>query len=112
MDVGNAIRRIKREGRIIALNPVAPVGCCPAALERLWVRVDRQQQTIPGYRLLLEANGQIYEYHGRKDDTPILCSPIIEENNQRMDRDKNIDDGWPNETRDQDVILVTPGRNP
>lgn len=31
------------------------------------------QQTVPGYRLLLEGNSQIYSYHTDADETVILC---------------------------------------
>ena len=71
--------------------------------------VAYSQTLTQGFILRLEVQGQIYEYHTNTDGIVILCSPALEKNPPK-DTDNNVEDGWPNQTKDQDVIIVTPTR--
>jgi len=64
----------------------------------------------PGFLVRLDAQGQIYEYHTDKAQHVILCASISP-NGQRIKAiDKNVEDGWPSQTKDKGVIVVTPTR--
>ena len=49
-----------------------------------------------------------YGYHTNMQDTITLCSYALEENSSPKNTDTNFDDGWPNQTMDRDVIIITP----
>ena len=66
------------------------------------------QVLTPGFFVQLEAQGQEYEYHIDMDQIVILCDFPVEEIGSLRDTEKNIEDGWPNQTKDKDVIIVTP----
>jgi len=66
------------------------------------------QVLTPGFSVQFEAQGQLYEYHTDLDGNMILCDTVSEESSPGKDSDKNIDDGWPNENKDNDVIITTP----
>jgi len=87
------------------LWPDASLGCPKS-------RMAYAQVLTPGYLVRFESSDQVYEYHTDKDDTFILCDSTLEENKPREGIDKSVDDGWPNQTRDKDVIIVTPTEKP
>lgn len=62
----------------------------------------------PGYLILLEANNKGYEYHADLQDAIMFCNFALEESSSSKDTDKNVEDGWPSQTKDRDVIIVTP----
>ena len=66
------------------------------------------QVLMPGLSVQFEALGQMYEYHTDLNETILLCDSVSEGNGPSKDSDKNIEDGWPNETKDNDVIIATP----
>ncbi|HUV91830.1 MAG TPA: hypothetical protein VMV80_01980 [Anaerolineales bacterium] len=70
------------------------------------------QVLTPGYWVQFESSDQIYEYHTDNDDTFILCDAVLEDKYLKEGTDKKVDDGWPNQTRDNDVIIVTPTKKP
>jgi hypothetical protein len=70
-----------------------------------------QVQTA-GYFIQLEVNGKVYEYHTNMNDTVIPCESTPGEKNPNKDTDQNVQDGWPNQTKDKDVIIVTPTKKP
>ena len=96
------IRVISVESR---LWPDASLGCPQPGMQYA-------QATVPGYLLQLEANGQEFEYHSDIDETTILCGSTLEETSSENGTDQNLDDGWPNESRDNEVLFVTPSKNP
>ena len=85
--------------------PDASLGCPKSGM-------TYAQVLTPGYWVRLESSDQIYEYHTDKGDTFILCDATLEDNNLKEGTDKSVDDGWPNQTRDNDVIILTPTRKP
>ena len=87
------------------LWPDASLGCPKTGMAYAQVLTS-------GYLVRLESSDQIYEYHTDKDDTFILCDSTLEENNPGKGIDKSVDDGWPNQTKDNDVIVVTPTKKP
>lgn len=66
------------------------------------------QVLTPGYKVRLEAQGRTYEYHTDMEQFFMLCDSAFEENNPKKDTDKSVDDGWPNQTKDGDVIISRP----
>lgn len=62
----------------------------------------------PGYLILLEANNDEYEYHTDLQDTFTFCDLVFKESSSSKNTDRNVEDGWPNQTKDKDVIIVTP----
>jgi hypothetical protein len=62
----------------------------------------------PGYWILLETKDQSYPYHTDLAENVILCESDPEFGGARMKNDGNVVDGWPNQTKDEDVIIVTP----
>jgi hypothetical protein len=52
--------------------------------------------------------GMTYEYHTDMEQFFMLCDSAFEENNPKKDTDKSVDDGWPNQTKDGDVIISRP----
>lgn len=66
------------------------------------------QVLTPSFLIQLKAHEQVYEYHTDMQQTVILCSLTLEEDNPSRDTDKSVDDIWPNETKDNDVIINTP----
>jgi hypothetical protein len=81
--------------------PDASLGCPQPGM------MYAQVQTV-GFLIRLEARGQVYEYHTDMQQIIILCNPALEVSNPSKNTDKNVDDGWPNETKDNDVIITTP----
>ena len=69
--------------------------------------VYEQVQTA-GYIIQLEANREKYGYHTDIDNTVFLCEPASIESGSQKETDKNVEDGWPNQTKDNDVIIITP----
>ena len=63
------------------------------------------QLPIEGYRLILEFQGNAYAYHSDKEGNMLLCD--LESSPSQKEK-LNVDDGWPNQTRDKDVIIITP----
>ena len=62
----------------------------------------------PGYWILLEAQGTQYPYHTDQGEQVVLCETAPESSDSHSKNDENVVDGWPNQTRDKDVIVVTP----
>ncbi len=62
----------------------------------------------PGYIILLEANNDKYEYHTDLQNAITFCNFAFNESNSSKNMDKNVEDGWPNQTKDRDVIILTP----
>jgi hypothetical protein len=81
--------------------PDASLGCPQSGM------IYAQMET-EGFIIQLEAQGQTYEYHTDKDATVILCEYTPERSNLKKEIDKNVKDVWPNQTKDQEVIIVTP----
>ena len=75
-------------------------------------RMTYAQVQTAGFLLQLEASEQVYSYHADMDNTVILCESAANEYSSKKDKDKSIDDGWPNQTKDKDVIFVTPTKKP
>jgi hypothetical protein len=70
------------------------------------------QVITPGYRVVLEAEGQTYEYHTDEGRFVVLCDngPSSGAEPPRG-AEFAVQDGWPNQTRDGDVVLrPTQGR--
>ena len=70
------------------------------------------QVLTPGFILQLEALGQVYEYHTDMDDVVISCNSTFDEKSPVKDTDKSVDDGWPNQTKDDVIIKLTPTKRP
>jgi hypothetical protein len=83
--------------------PDASIGCPQPGM------MYAQVQTM-GFLVQLEAAEQVYSYHTDMDNTIILCESNPKEKRVNKDTDKNVEDGWPNQTKDKDVIIVTPTR--
>ena len=66
------------------------------------------QVQTPGFSVRLEAQEQTFKYHTDMEQTVVLCNSNLEERDSIKNPDKNVDDGWPNETKDGDVIISTP----
>lgn len=65
------------------------------------------QVLTPGYRMVLEAVGQTKEYHADTSTFVLLCeNPLIGVPSKRPDT--AVQDGWPNESRDPDLLIVPP----
>jgi hypothetical protein len=67
------------------------------------------QVITPGYRVVLEAEGKQYNYHTDEGQFVVLCekgkpSGAVPSKGP----DASVQDGWPNQTRDKDVIIVPP----
>jgi hypothetical protein len=67
------------------------------------------QVITAGYRVVLEAEEQRYEYHTDTVRSVVLCekgkpSGAVPSKGP----DASVQDGWPNQTRDNDVIIVPP----
>jgi hypothetical protein len=62
----------------------------------------------PGYLILLKASKNDFEYHTDLQDAITFCNFTFNESNPSKDMDKNVEDGWPNQTKDRDVIILTP----
>lgn len=98
---------LKEEIRIVDAKavtwPDASLGCPKRGVMYVQMLTD-------GYVIQLEANGQKYEYHTDTGQNVILCDPDSGENNSLKNTDNNVQDGGPNQTKDRDVIFVTPTR--
>ena len=62
----------------------------------------------PGYFILLETKDRSYPYHTDLVENVVLCENDSESSGAHRKDDGNVVDGWPNQTRDKDVIIVTP----
>jgi hypothetical protein len=66
-------------------------------------------QVIPGFRVVLGAEGETYEYHTDKERFVVLCEEGGSSGGApSKEPDTAVQDGWPNETRDYDVTIVPP----
>jgi hypothetical protein len=108
-DLATRLSLDRKQVRVLSVEaamwPDAALGC-PHPGEVL------AEQAEPGYLIVLEANGESYEYRTDMKITMILCDSMNEEDNPTKGMDQNIDDGWPNETKDKDVIFLTPVKKP
>lgn len=66
------------------------------------------QVLTPGYLVRFEVNDESYEYHTNMLDGVILCDSVYEVDSPSKNTDENVQDGWPNQTKDRDVIFPTP----
>jgi len=65
------------------------------------------QVITPGYRVVLKAGGQTKEYHADASSFVLLCeNPSV--GMPSRGPDAAVQDGWPNESRDPDLIIVPP----
>jgi hypothetical protein len=65
------------------------------------------QVITPGYRVVLQAGGQTKEYHADASSFVLLCeNPSV--GMPSRGPDAAVQDGWPNESRDPDLIIVPP----
>lgn len=67
------------------------------------------QIITPGYRMVLEADGEAHTYHTDHDRIVVLCE---EEKNSSTTPSRGLDtmlkDGGPNQPRDNDVVITPP----
>jgi hypothetical protein len=70
-----------------------------------------QVQTA-GYLIQLEANSEKYGYHTDLGNTVFLCEPASIENSSQKENEKNVEDGWPNQPKDKEMIKLTPTKRP
>lgn len=66
------------------------------------------QVITPGFRVLLKAEEEMYEYHTDTDQFVVLCEGGTSGEAPSKEPDTAVQDGWPNETRDYDVTIVPP----
>ncbi len=67
------------------------------------------QVITPGFRVILEAGGQRYEYHTDTGRFVVLCEKGKPSGAApSKGPDASVQDGWPNQTRDNDVVIVPP----
>jgi hypothetical protein len=66
------------------------------------------QVITPGLRVLLEAQGQVYEYHTDWDEVVVWCKKVSVSGTPAKNGDVTVQDGWPSQPRDDDVIVVPP----
>jgi hypothetical protein len=100
-----SISQIHLEDAKEVIWPDASLGCPQPGM------MYAQIQTA-GYLIKLETNNKIYEYHTDMDNTVILCESTSEEKNPNKDTDKNVQDGWPNQTKDKGIDILKPTREP
>ncbi|MFC1923436.1 hypothetical protein ACFLY4_09120 [Chloroflexota bacterium] len=109
---GKLAQRLKIDESLITLIETKSILWPDASLGCPKPGMAYAQVLTQGYLIRLGSSDQIYEYHTDKDDFIILCEATLEDNNLKEGTDKSVDDGWPNETRDKDVIIVTPTKKP
>jgi hypothetical protein len=66
------------------------------------------QIITPGFRVLLAAEGQVYEYHTDRNQVVVWCKKASMPDTSSKDGDVTVQDGWPSQPRDGDVIVVPP----
>ncbi len=108
--IADLAHRLELDPQLITVIDAQPVTWPDAGLGCPKRGVMYIQKLTDGYIVQLEANGQRYEYHTDTDQNIVLCEPNSPENNSLKDTDKSVQDGGPNETKDRDVIIVTPTR--
>jgi len=80
--------------------PDASLGCPQEGM--MYAQVETK-----GYIILVEVDKEKYEYHTNTDNTLMLCETIMGENSSKGNSDKNVEDGWPNQTKDKEIIIAT-----
>jgi len=73
----------------------------------MYVQVERT-----GYLIRLEANMQVYNYHMDGEGIFILCELELENNSFQKEKDKSVEDGWPSQPKDTEIIKLTPTTRP
>jgi hypothetical protein len=81
--------------------PDASLGCAQPGM--LYAQVS-----TPGYLVVLETKAKLYEYHASQDQSFVLCEESSWLDNPSGGNDGTVDDGWPNQPRDPDLIIVPP----
>jgi hypothetical protein len=67
------------------------------------------QVVTPGYRVILEAGGKMYEYHTDEGRFAVLCDEGKPSGSApSKGTDATVQDGGPSQPRDNDVIIVPP----
>jgi hypothetical protein len=67
------------------------------------------QVITPGYRVVLEAGGQKYEYHTDTGRFVVLCEKGKPSGAVPSKRpDASVQDGWPSRPRDSNVVIRPP----
>lgn len=111
--VENLFTRLSLDPKQVRVISVEPAKWLDATLGCPRPGDASAEQAEPGYLIVLEANGQIYEYRADTGKTVILCDSVAEESNPAKNMDQNVVDGWPNKTKDKDVIIrLTPTNKP
>jgi hypothetical protein len=66
------------------------------------------QVITAGYRVMLEAGGQNFEYHTGQGDSAVLCENSVLRIAPSKGMDPTVQDGWPNQPIGDDVIIEKP----
>ena len=81
--------------------PDASLGCPQDGVMSAQVETD-------GYLIRLEANAQIYSYHMDEKEIFVVCELELDNNGFQKETDKNVEDGWPSQPKDTEIIKLTP----
>ena len=106
--IADLAQRLEQEPDVIAVIGAQPITWLDASLGCPQSGILYAQVQTAGYIIQLEANSERYEYHTDMDNTVFLCEPTPIENSSKKETDKNVEDGWPNQTKHKNVIFVTP----
>lgn len=99
---GNLAQQLSISATQIKLVKVLQTVWLDSSLECPQAGAKHIQEQTEGFLISLEGNGKIYEYHTDSIEQIVLCNSAFKET------DTNVDDGWPNQTKDKEVIVVTP----
>jgi hypothetical protein len=67
------------------------------------------QVVTPGFRVVLATEDAMYEYHSGTANSILLCeNGNLSTAAPSKELDASVQDGWPNQTRDKDIIIVPP----
>lgn len=66
------------------------------------------QVLTPGFIVRFDVNGKAYKYHTDELENVILCEATYEAGSSSKNTRGSVQDGWPNQTKDRDVIIITP----
>jgi hypothetical protein len=101
--------RLKIDPEAIAVRFIEPVMWPDASLGCPRPGLMYAQVITPGYLVLLEVEGTVYEYHTDQQAAVVLCQGG-ENTGGRPSKGSEgaVQDGWPNQPRDPDVIIVPP----
>jgi hypothetical protein len=101
-------QRLSVAEEVILIQSIEPVTWPDASLGCPQPGMAYAQVLTPGFRVIVEAGGEVYEAHTDMGSTIVICEESEQGQAPARDPDASVQDGWPSQPREEDITIVPP----